>query len=139
MARMAKRATSRTGSLLLLAGLIAAPSGAPAMHIRAARTALAHAPDGATLLEVREMGPEGGGSLTYRVQGKAAGDGVDFLVSSDFSPGGPTRPQTVPAETCRQRLAALEAELAKRKFTGVTVRPDGCRAKSRAGLVAVKP
>jgi len=137
MARMPKRATVRTGSLVLAALMAAAT--ARAMGIRAARTALAHAPDGATLLEVREMGPEGGGALTYRVQGKSAGDGVDFLVSSDFSPGGPTRPQTVPAETCRQRLAALEAELAKHKFAGVTVRPDGCRAKSRGGLVTVKP
>jgi hypothetical protein len=129
MARMAKRA------MFLL---VAAPAAALAMSIRTTRTPLAHAPDGATLFEVREMGPEGGGALTYRVEGNKTA-GVDFLVSSDFSPGGPTRPQTVPAETCRQRLAALEAELAKHRFAGVTVRPDGCRAKSRTGLVTVKP
>ena len=41
-------------------------------------------------------GPEGGGSLTYRIEGKRARKAVEFLVSSDFSPGGSTRPQLVP-------------------------------------------
>ena len=35
----------------------------------------------------------GGGALTYRVQGKAARDRVDFILSSDFSPGGDSQPQ----------------------------------------------
>ena len=78
---------------------------------------------------MRAIGPEGGGALTYRVQGKAARDRVDFVVSSDFSPGGDSQPQTVSPNTCRQRLTALGAELARRKIAGVTVHPEGCGAK----------
>ena len=77
------------------------------------------------------MGREGGGALTYRVQGKAARDRVDFVVSSDFSPGGDSQPQTVSPDTCRQRLTALGAQLARRKIAVVTSIPEGCSAKDR--------
>jgi hypothetical protein len=106
-----------------------------AMHIRNNRRELARSPDGAVLYELRADGPEGGGSLTYRVEGKSRRDGVDFLVSSDFSPGDGSRPQTVSAKICEERLAALGAEVAKRKIPGVTLHPEGCRSKERSGLV----
>ena len=110
-------------------------SGAAAMGIRESKTQIARAPDGSALFEVLGHGPEGGGSIGYRVQGRTSADRVDFLFSSDFSPGGSSRPQTVSREICEQRLGALAAELAKRKFSGVTVHPEGCRAKDRSGLV----
>ena len=137
MARMEKRACS-SAWVAVLAALIA---GGPAfaMSIRESRTKLARSADGATLYEVRADGPEGGGALTYRVQGKAARDRVDFVVSSDFSPGGDSQPQTVSPDTCRQRLTALGAQLARRKIAGVTIHPEGCSAKDRTGLVTAKP
>jgi hypothetical protein len=60
------------------------------------------------------------------------------LVSSDFSPGNGSRPQTVSPETCRQRLATLGAEIATRKILGVTIHPEACQTPSRAGLVVSK-
>lgn len=123
---------------LALAILIACGAGgAAAMGIRESKTEIARAPNGSALYEVLGHGPEGGGSLAYRVQGKASADRVDFLLSSDFSPGGASRPQTVSREICEQRLGALSAELTKRKFAGVSVHPEACRAKHRSGLVIV--
>lgn len=134
---MPPRATP-TACLLLAALLIGAGGGAvSAMGIRHSKTELARAADGATLYELRGDGPEGGGSIAYRVQGRAPRDRVDFLVSSDFSPGGGARPQTVSAEICRQRIDALGAELAKHAFAGVRLHPEACRTAERAGLLTV--
>jgi len=129
---------SRIGRLLPAVLIAGGATAAFAMSIRESKTPLARSADGATLTEVRAHGPEGGGSLTYRVQGKSARDVVDFLMSSDLSPGDGSRPQTVPPETCRQRVAALGTELAKRKIAGVTLHPEACSSESRAGLVIAK-
>ena len=127
-----------TRAPFFLAALIACAPSARALSIRSTKTQIARAADGSKLIEVREDGPEGGGALTYRVQGKKPGDAVDFVVSSDFSPGDGSTLQTVSAATCRQRLAALDAELAKRKIPGVTLHPEGCASARRAGLVVAK-
>jgi hypothetical protein len=115
-----------------------AGGSATAMHVRTDRRLLARAADGAALYEVRERGPEGGGALSYRLEGKRSGDAAVFLVSSNFSPGDGSRPQRVSARDCEQRIAALGSELARRKIPGVTVRPERCRQASRDGLVAVR-
>jgi hypothetical protein len=60
---------------------------------------------------------------------------VEFLVSSDFSPGDGSQPQRVSVKECEQRVAALDAEVARRKIRGVAVHPEQCRAKDRDGLV----
>ena len=130
---------SATGCLLLTLLIGFDSTAARAMSIRENKTPLARSADGAVLFEIRAHGPEGGGSLSYRVQGKSAGDRADFLLSSDFSPGDGSRPQIVSPETCRERLGALGIELAKRKIPGVTLHPEGCRADSRAGLVVARP
>jgi hypothetical protein len=117
-------------ALLLLAG-----DAAEAMGVRKDSTLLARSGDGAALYEVREHGPEGGGALTYRIEGKGRSAAVEFLVSSDFSPGDGSRPQRVSAQACEQRIAALSAELARRKIAGVTLHPEHCRARDRNGLV----
>jgi len=127
-----------TRAPFFLAALLACASSARALSIRSTKAQIARAADGSKLIEVREDGPEGGGALTYRVQGKKPGDVVDFVVSSDFSPGDGSTPQTVSPETCRQRLAALGTELAKRKIPGVTLHPEGCASARRAGLVVAK-
>jgi hypothetical protein len=125
--------------LLLAAALIACGvHSASAMGIRESKKEIARAPEGSALYEVLGHGPEGGGSIGYRIQGKARADRVDFLLSSDFSPGDGSQPQTVSRAVCEQRLGALAAELAKRKFSGVTVHPEACRAEDRSGLVVTK-
>jgi hypothetical protein len=126
-----------TASLVQAAAVACAAGAAFAMGIRESKTELVRSTDGAALYEVRRDGPEGGGSLTYRVQGRSPRDRVDFLVSSDFSPGGPSQPQTVAPEICRQRIAALGAELAKRKIPRVTLHPEACASGDRAGVVSV--
>ena len=119
----------------LLATLTAFAPIAGAMSIRTTKKQLARAADGTTLYEVRADGPEGGGSLTYRVQGKAARDQVDFVVSSDFGHGGSEKPQIVSTGDCRRRVAALGAELAKRKIAGVALHPEACASADREGTV----
>ena len=118
--------------------LLALSAGsALAMGVRTSQRPLARAADGAALVEVREDGPEGGGALHYRVEGKGGAGAADFLVSSNFSPGDGSRPQQVSAAACEQRIAALGAELARRKIPGVTLHPSRCKAESRDGLVVV--
>ena len=90
---------------------------------------------------VHVAGPEGGGSLGYSVRGRRAqdraDDRADYLLSSTFSPGGPTRPQTVSVAACEKRLAALDEDLRQRGFSGVATHPEGCGKKSRGALVTV--
>jgi hypothetical protein len=126
-----------TARVLVVLLSVSGSSAGLAMSMRESKTPLTSSADGATLYEVQGEGPEGGGSLSYRVQGRSPRDTIDFLVSSDLSPGDGSRPQSVSTEVCRQRLAALTTELAKRKIAGVTVRPEGCRTVHRVGLVAV--
>jgi len=131
-------ATRLGAGVVVLAATLAASRGAGAMGIRYDRARLARSPDGAsTLYEVRGWGPEGGGSLAYRVEGKGRGKGVEFLVSSTFSPGGASKPQIVAPATCEQRLAALAEETARRGIRGVAVHPERCRASEREHLVTV--
>ncbi|HXU01832.1 MAG TPA: hypothetical protein VN903_12615 [Polyangia bacterium] len=134
---MSVRASLRA-TPVLLAALIAGALSARAMNIRTSKTEIARATDGAILFEVREDGPEGGGSLAYQIQGKAARDVAVFVLSSDFGPGDGSRVEAIPPEACRRRLEDLGAELVKRKFTGITLRPERCRSARRAGLVAKK-
>jgi hypothetical protein len=135
---MTRGPSSRSWPLLVAALIVCGPAAVLGMNIRTSRTLLARSPAGATLYEVREAGPEGGGSLTYRVEGQAPGDAVDFVVSSNFSPGNGTRPQRVSPGACRERLAALGAEITKRKIPGVTIHPEACQTPGRAGLVVSK-
>ena len=127
-------ATARSLSVLLIA---CGTTAAFAMGVQVNKTPLARSIDGATLYEMRGQGPEGGGSLSYRVQGPRPADSADFLVSSDLSPGDGSRPQSVSVEVCRQRLAALASKLAQQKIGGVTLHPEGCQTNRRVGLVVV--
>jgi len=137
MSMMPMAARPRWTGSLAVATLIAC--GAPAvfaMGIRESKQQLARSANGAAALyEIRGHGPEGGGALTYRVQGKTARGAVDFVVSSDYGPGDGSRPETVSPEVCRQRVESLAAEIAMRKILGVTVHPEACASKSRDGVV----
>jgi len=108
------------------------------MSIRYSRTLLVRSPDGAhALYELRGDGPEGGGSLGYRLEGPRRADRVDYPVSSTFSPGNGSEPQTIAIDVCVQRIEALAAALAKRGFRGVATHAERCRTPSRDGLVTV--
>ena len=131
----------RAKSISVLAGvaaLLVAPGVCDAMGIHYERRLLARSTDGGSALyEVRGRGPEGGGSLTYRIEGKRSRKALEFLVSSDFSPGGSARPQQISIAACEERLDALGAEVAKRGIRGVAVSPARCRNPDRDGLVTV--
>ena len=130
--------STSVATLAVVTALASASGGAGAMEIRQERRLLARSAKGASALyEVRGFGPEGGGSLTYRIEGKGRRKALEFLVSSDFSPGGSSHPQLVPVGTCEERLDALSAELVKHGFRGVAVSPERCRSPERDGLVTV--
>ena len=133
------------GRLLLGASLLVSlHRGAQAMGIRTERALLARGADGAALYEIRELGPEGGGALSYRIELRAAEpkadrprEEIDFKVSSDFSPGGSEHPQTISAAVCAERMTGLGAAVAEHKLAGVTLHPERCKQKDREGLVVV--
>jgi hypothetical protein len=108
-----------------------------AMGIRTFSSVVAWSRDGdAFLVQADQSGPEGGGSLAYYLITTRPAAMTRALVSSTFSPGGPTRPQTVTAAACREAATRLQAAFGDR-FPGVTVQPDKCDAKERQGVVAV--
>jgi hypothetical protein len=122
-----------------VADLLWHPAGALlALSVETSSTIIARSADGESkLVEVRARGPEGGGSLTYRIAGKAKADKLELLVSSDFGNGGGGRPQRVSSGVCAERLARLASELEKRGFRGVATHADRCSAKPRTNLVTV--
>jgi hypothetical protein len=122
----------------LAATLTALATTAFAMSIRESKRLLARAPDGRhALYEIVAYGPEGGGSLRYRLEGRRKADRIDYLVSSDFSPGGDSQPQVVSAEACAREVDALAAALAKHGFRGLATHPERCKLQPRDGLVSV--
>ena len=114
--------------------LVVAAAAAAAMSIREHSRSLGKSGDHKSeLFEDVSDGPEGGGSISYRL----TGDEVQtFLISSDFSPGNGSRPQTVPEKLCRERLTALAALLKARGFQGLAVHPEVCAQKARVGAVS---
>jgi len=112
---------------------------ATAMGIRSERVLLTRGPGGAALYEIREWGPEGGGALSFRIElsTKRSRAPLTFMVSSDFSPGNGSQPQTISPATCAERLAALGAAVTKHRIPGVTVHPERCKNEEREGVVVV--
>src|SRR5204863_377485 len=98
----------RNTSKLLIIFLALLPGVTSAMGIRNTRTLLARSPDGAhALYEIRGHGPEGGGSLGYRLEGRRRDDTADYPVSSTFSPGDGSRPP-LRRPRRRRRLSARD-------------------------------
>lgn len=117
-------------TLVMLAALSAA-----AMSIRTETETLATSADGKSALQrLDSSGPEGGGSVTYRVTGS---EPRDFEISNDLSPGDGSRPQHISERVCRDRLAELMKLVAKRGIRGVSIDPKACASESREGAVAV--
>ena len=108
------------------------------MFIRTQALVISRSTDGkSTLQQEHQQGPEGGGSLTYRLTGPAGA--ASFVVSSDFSPGGGSRPQRVSAAECTRRLAELSRQLNVRGFSGITIHAERCQNKLRQALVTTDP
>ena len=109
------------------------------MHITAIVTLIAWSTDGsAALLNAAENGPEGGGSDAY-VIAAAGAPLTSFLLSSTFSPGNGSTPQSVPAKKCRAAASALGKRLAAAGFSGVAVKPAACSGGDRGAAVRVSP
>ena len=105
-------------------------SSASAMGITQDESLFAWSSDGAAaLLAVRAHGPEGGGSFAWRIIGPRSDQ--TFVVSSDFSPGGPTRPQRISGAACSKTLVSLQETLEALHFDKVETRPRGCKEKAR--------
>lgn len=127
-------------TLATLVAIYGGVIGQPAlgMGIHSEQRVIARSADGQTALhEERQHGPEGGGALTYRLTGPAGT--TSFRVSSDFSPGGSSRPQRIAAAECDRRLAELARRLRDTGFSGVAVHPERCHSKPRTSLVTVSP
>ena len=120
-------------ALVLAAALVS--STALAMGVRSTDTELAKSDDGkVTLVEVDSSGPEGGGSLVYKL--KSASGEEAFVISSNFSPGDGSRPQSISEKACVDALTKLDAKTAAWK-AHVTVHPEACKSKARSGAVTV--
>lgn len=109
---------------------------ARAMCSRTSFAVLAWNPAGtAVLLEKRQDGPEGGGALSYVVFGFAGNQGRSFSVSSDFSPGDGSTPETVTAAVCRQNVGAANALLKELGFAARLKADDAaCGPRRRGGV-----
>ena len=115
--------------LLIAVGAMAAV----AMHITKDVSLLAWSSDGlSALLSYDADGPEGGGSSGFGVL-TCMGEGARVTVSSDFSNGGSSHPQTITEKSCRDGLTKRDETLKANAFKGITVTPDGCKA--RTGMV----
>ena len=126
---------ARVTTALCLAPLLVALTARPvrAMGVRETSTSLAKSTDGKSeLFEDDASGPEGGGSIAFHVTGDEL---RKLVISSDFSPGDGTRPQSVPADLCRARLGELKAVCDRRGFSSVSFHPDVCSRPSRVGAV----
>jgi hypothetical protein len=128
--------------LVICATFVALPAWA--LSIREKRTRIAQSKDGKwSLVQVDRAGPEGGGSLAYQVAPTTpAGDDQknparSYVVSSTFSPGNGSKPQTISVAGCQKAANDLAAELVKTGFVGVAVNPENCREKERNRVVLV--
>jgi hypothetical protein len=120
---------------LVLGGLLASAS-AMAMSIRTAILPLAWSRDGTHVLILTERaGPEGGGSRAYAILPGA--DGV--VVSSNFSPGNGTRPESVSVPDCRRLAGGLRERLGLFGIEGVKVDESACANADREVVVASQP
>lgn len=116
---------------LVAAWFVLTSVNAFAMGVTTRETLHAWSKDGgAALLLVQVQGPEGGGSIAWRV---LTSDGADttYAVSSDFSPGGSVRPQIIRSRECKKTLTTLEKRLKELSFINFQTRPKDCDTKTR--------
>jgi hypothetical protein len=105
------------------------------MNIRSSQKQIARAADGTALVEVREDGPEGGGALTYRVQGKkpATWSTSSCRRISARAMAAPRRPFRLRPAGSASLRSAQSSRSARSRASRCT--PKAARRRRRAGLV----
>ena len=132
----------RSALLVVCTTLVTLPAWA--LSIREHRTPIAQSKNGKwSLVRIDAAGPEGGGSLSYRIEPTTSEreDQKDsartYVVSSTFSPGNGSTPQTISVAGCQKAANDLAAHLVKAGFVGVTVAPEECEENHRNRVVLV--
>jgi hypothetical protein len=122
---------------ILLFGLALTPAAARALCVDTVYSVLAFSPDGdSVLLEERAHGPEGGGSLAYLLLSATAPTATRFSVSSNFSPGDGSEPESVSTAQLQKTLRALAEAVKRKKLAGVQVTAANA---SRVDMVRLQP
>lgn len=113
-------------------GLALVAATAWGMRVSRSEGVLAWSDDGKNaLLFVIQDGPEGGSRHGLRLIGGEDGKREDVTISSDFSPGGPSRPQRVSVEACRKAATEWNTLLNQRRFSRVELDANACSKKGR--------
>jgi hypothetical protein len=122
------------GALLCLA--LAPVSSAHALSTRVFHTPLVAGRNGqAVVFLVSTIGPEGGGSIEFLLA--TANQQTRFMVSSNFSPGGSSRSQTIPESKCRIAVGRLGASMRRAGIVDFASHPDRCRSRAREHVIYV--
>jgi hypothetical protein len=122
--------------LACLAVVLVPANAAHAMSARVFNTPLVASRNGqAAVFLVSTIGPEGGGSIEFLLA--TPNQQTRFMVSSNFSPGGSARPQTIPESKCRIAVARLGAAMRQAGIVDFASHPDGCRSRAREHVLYV--
>ena len=117
--------------------LALAPATAGAMCIDISYRVMAFSSDGeSVLLEENGFGPEGGGSLAYLLLSGAHPWATRFVVTSNYSPGDGSTPETISVAALQKTLRGLAEAVKRKKLLGVQV---GAAGAQRGGLVTIQP
>ena len=123
---------------LAVAALLCLVLGSPAhaMSMRLVHTPLAASRNGqAALFLISTLGPEGGGSIEFLLV--TPKQQAHFIVSSNFSPGGASRPQTIEESKCRTAVSRLQGALRQAGIVDFAAHPDKCHGHAREQVIHV--
>jgi hypothetical protein len=111
-------------------------SPAQALSMRVVHTPLVASRNGqAALFLVSTLGPEGGGSIEFLLV--TPKQQSRFMVSSNFSPGGSSRPQAIGEAKCRIAVSRLQGALRQAGILDFAAHPDRCHGHAREQAVYV--
>jgi hypothetical protein len=115
---------------------LALATSAHALSMRLVHTPLLAGRNGqAALFLVSTIGPEGGGSIEFLLV--TPKQQSRFMVSSNFSPGGSSRPQTIGESKCRIAVSRLRGALRQAGIVDFVAHPDKCRGHAREQVIYV--
>jgi hypothetical protein len=128
--------TQATAALPVLALVLGLSSSAHALSSRVFHKPLVASRNGqAVVFLVSSFGPEGGGSIEFLLA--TATQQTRFMVSSNFSPGGPSRPQTIGESKCRYTVVQLQSAMRRAGIVDFAAHPDRCRSHAREDAIYV--
>jgi hypothetical protein len=115
---------------------LALANPAQALSSRVFHTPLVASRNGqAALFLVSTLGPEGGGSIEFLLV--TSQQQHRFMVSSNFSPGGSSRPQTIGESKCRIAVSRLQGALRQAGIVDFVSHPDKCKGHAREQVLYV--